>query len=328
MQTFFAPWYLARLDLTDHQFELFPSITPFREGWLTLDHAHQMHWQLSGNPSGTPVVWIHGGPGSSSSPLHRRLFDPEKFLIIQYDQRGCGQSKPRGCIEQNTTTDLVADLERLRKALGISRWSVVGGSWGAALALLYAQAYTQAVDRLLLRSPFLCTANEIERYFSHPPQACQHMLDRIAQACQQLGSASIPACSYRVFCQDNDVSSQTRLARAWVAYEASMDAYPISITAPTRFDDQSLIVRYRIHMHYLQHQCFVNHSVLERAHLLSDVDLTLIHGDQDALCPFENSLSIQRSIPHARLVTVTGAGHNMFDERMIHAVHTQIRRWE
>lgn len=313
--------------LTNQRVELFEAITPFRQGLLELDHMHRMRWQLSGNPQGAPVVWIHGGPGSSSSPLHRRFFDPEKFLIIQYDQRGCGQSEPRGSIECNTTSDLLADLERLRKALGVSKWSVAAGSWGAALALLYVQAHADVIERVLLRSPFLCTANEIDRYFLSPPKACEPQWEQLAHQCRQLGSASIQSCSYQVFCEASDSQAQVKLARAWVVYEAAMDAYPATTEPPSKFNDSALISRYRIQMHYLQHRCFVDEPILTHAHRLRNVDLVLVHGDQDALCPFDNSLAIQQASACARLVPVTGAGHNMFDERMIKAVFTEIQRW-
>ena len=125
--------------------KVFPDAPVLTQGWLDVGDGHAMHWQTSGNPDGKPVVWLHGGPGSSASALHKRFFDPAKFWIIQYDQRGCGKSRPAGSIHANQTADLVQDIERLRSHLKVPRWSVVGGSWGGALALLYAQAHPDFV---------------------------------------------------------------------------------------------------------------------------------------------------------------------------------------
>jgi len=322
--------------LTQTALKCFASIEPFKKGALELDSGHRMHWQLSGHPDGTPVLLIHGGPGSSSSALHRRLFDPEAFLIIQYDQRGCGLSEPKGGTQFNTTPDLIADIERLRHELGVSRWSVMGSSWGGTLALLYVQAYPDVIDRVLLRSPFLASAAEINGFVYAPRPECQAVWDELEQACRESqtdhsGQTPILAYSYRTFCVENDRVAQNKLARAWMNYESAMDAYPVRVTpsthADSRVDDRALIARYQVHTHYLQHRCFIARTVLERPSALPKADLTLVHGDQDALCPFENSVVIQRAAPHANLVRVTGAGHSMFNERMISALVEQFQAW-
>ena len=307
--------------------ELFPQLEPFERGWLALDHGHQMHWQLSGNPAAEPVIWIHGGPGSSATPLHRRLFDPGRFLIIQHDQRGCGASEPQGSIEANTAAILVADIERLRLALGVSRWSVAGGSWGATLALLYAQAYPDAVKRLMLRSPFLATAAEINGFLGSPRSSCLASWERLQHECIGLGGSTILDTSYQVFCLENDVAAQIQLARAWVQYEAAMDAYPVPVAPLSRFNDRALRARYRVHVHYLKHQCFVEQPILTHPEAFDGKAVTLVHGDQDALCPFGNSLAIARAVPHAHLRRVAGAGHNMVEPSMLSALVREIQAW-
>ena len=322
---------------------LFPPITPFREGLLALDGSHQMHWQLSGNPDGDPVLWIHGGPGSSASPMHRRLFDPKRYLIIQYDQRGCGRSQPRGETRCNTTQDLLADIEQLRLSLGIARWHVAGGSWGGSLALLYAQLHPAVIGRMLLRSPFLCSDREIDAYVNSPVPACKEVWTQLREQCNQEGSADILAHSHRIFSAPLEETARSadrlRLARAWAAYEAAMDGYPAAHrvcstpttsttpTPPSSSDEQALIARYRVHLHYLWHRCFVERPILTRPERFNAIELTLVHGEQDALCPFDNSLTIKRLVPHARLVAVPGAGHNAFGEGMVRSVVDQIQRW-
>lgn len=323
--------YRHRVSVSTLQNNLLPSITPFREGWLALEHDHRMHWQLSGNPDGLPVLWVHGGPGSSASPMHRRLLDPQKYLIIQYDQRGCGRSLPKGQTRVNTTQDLLTDIERLRCWLGIARWSVLAGSWGGSLALLYAQAHAEVIDRMVLRSPFLCTDQEIDAYLNCPPAACRAVWEQLLRECNRNGPSTILAYSHRVFCGESECpqmsADQSRLARAWATYEAAMDAYPERTTPPAQFDDQALITRYRVHLHYLWHRCFVDTPILKQPERLNDLSLTLVHGDQDALCPFDNSLGIQRLVPHATLVPVLGAGHNAFDARMVRALMEQLEDW-
>ena len=318
---------MAQSDMNTKRLALFPVLEPFDSGLLALDHGHQMHWQASGNPDGKPVLWIHGGPGSSASPLHRRLFDPTRFLIIQYDQRGCGRSEPHGDTAANTTSDLLQDIEHLRHALGIVRWDVAGGSWGATLALLYVQAHPDAVDRVLLRSTFLGTGAEIDAFLHEPQGACEAPWLQLRDACSNHGVGSILDISHRVFCEQSDNAAQCQLARAWVQYESAMDAYPAVAPSLSRFDDSALIARYQVHTHYLQHRCFLKQAVLSNTEVMRGLDLTLVHGEADALCPFANSVMIQRSVPHATLVPVAGAGHNMFDNRMLEALLMQFQTW-
>lgn len=305
----------------------FPEIPSAAQGWLDVGRGHLMHWQTSGNPNGTPVVWLHGGPGSSASPLHRRFFDPDKFWIIQYDQRGCGRSTPAGETEANQTSDLVNDLELLRHHLRLSRWSVVGGSWGGALALLYAKTYPRAVERMLLRSPFLCTAAEIENFMEFPPEACRARWQLLKDQLPEGSEETILEFGYRVFCLERDALAQSRLARAWMAYEAAMNVYPSRASDVSAFDDTALIARYRVLSHYLKHQCFVDHDVLSGIRVLAELNLTLVHGDQDALCPFANSLAIQSALPQTQLLRVAGGAHDLTDAGMMAATFSALQKW-
>lgn len=307
--------------------KLFPEIEPFAQGRLQVDGAHQIHWQTSGNPSGQPVVWLHGGPGSSASGLHRRLFDPEKFLIVQFDQRGCGRSLPAGTIDRNETSDLITDIECLREHVGVHRWNVVGGSWGGALALFYAQAHPNRVEKMLLRSPFLCTQSEIENFMEHPPEGCRERWKALKALVPSGSGETILEFGYRVFCQENDAHMQLTLARAWVAYEAAMNVYPSSAPPLGAMADEALIARYRIQSHYLVHRCFVQQDILKNASVLADIPLTIVHGDQDALCPFENSVVIQRSVPQAKIVRVARGAHDLTDPGMLAATIAEIACW-
>jgi proline iminopeptidase len=307
--------------------KLFAEIQPLSQGWLAVGDGHQLHWQTSGNPQGMPVVWLHGGPGSSASPLHRRFFDPALFWMIQYDQRGCGRSLPLGAIDHNETSYLLEDIECLRKHLSIAKWSVVGGSWGGALALLYAQAHPDRVDRMLCRSPFLCTQAEIENFMEHPPEGCRKPWEALQSLVPKHPQQTVLEFGYRVFCQESDVQKQAQLAQAWATYEAAMNVYPAQAPALGLGGHDALIARYRVQSHYLWYRCFVAQNILAQAHRMSDIPLTLVHGDTDALCPFENSLNIQRAATQANLIRVEGGGHDLTDQGMLSATFQALTSW-
>jgi len=307
--------------------KLFPEAQPLTQGWLSVGNGHRMHWQTSGNPQGRPVVWLHGGPGSSASPLHRRFFDPAVFWIIQYDQRGCGRSLPAGAIAHNETSDLIADIERLREHLGLASWSVVGGSWGGALALLYAQAHCDRIERMLLRSPFLCTQTEIENFMEHPPESCRERWQALKSLVPVESPQSILEFGHQVFCLEQDLCRQAQWAEAWMAYEAAMNVYPAQAPMLGQVDPAALINRYRVQSHYLIHKCFVSQPILAHAHALVTIPLTLVHGDRDSLCPFSNSQMIQQVLPHAKLVCVQGGGHDLTDAGMLAASFEELGQW-
>lgn len=307
--------------------KLFPEIPASAQGWLEVGDGHEIHWQTSGNPEGVPVVWLHGGPGSSASPLHRRFFDPEMFWIIQFDQRGCGRSRPAGAIRHNEISDLIADIERLRSYLGLSTWSVVGGSWGGALGLLYAMQHPERIERMLLRSPFLCTTAEIENFMEYPPEACRERWQRLKSLVPQSSGQTVLEYGYQVFCLENNLAEQLRLAEAWASYEAAMNVYPSEAPSPGALDGSAMIARYRIQSHYLKHRCFVTRDLLAQAQTLSKIPLTLVHGDMDALCPVANSQAIHGLVSQAKFVRVKGAGHDLTDSGVLAATFAELQLW-
>jgi proline iminopeptidase len=247
--------------------------------------------------------------------------------MIQYDQRGCGRSLPLGAIDHNETSYLLADIECLRKHLSIAKWSVVGGSWGGALALLYAQAHPDRVDRMLCRSPFLCTQAEIENFMEHPPEGCREPWEVLQSLVPKHPQQTVLEFGYRVFCLEKDVQQQAQLAQAWATYEAAMNVYPAQAPTLGLGGHEALIARYRVQSHYLWHRCFVAQNILAQAHRMSEIPLTLVHGDTDALCPFENSLNIQRVATQANLIRVEGGGHDLTDQGMLSATFQALTSW-
>ncbi len=307
--------------------KIFPGIAPFRQGWLAVGAGHEMHWELSGHPAGIPVVWLHGGPGSAASPLHRRFFDPNRFLIVQFDQRGCGKSRPAGLLSNNQTSDLVDDMESLRSMLGLKSWSVVGGSWGGALALAYAQRHPHVIEHLLLRSAFLCSAQEINQFMCHPPVACERALQQLMQQLPAGGQEDLLTYGHRVFCLEHDLRQQASLASAWAQYESAMNAYPQPEPYAELPPGETMVARYQIQCHYLANGCFVTREQLLAPEALRRLSLTLIHGEEDALCPLSNSHAILASVPAAHLIPLPDCGHELATIPMQNALLRVIAGW-
>jgi proline iminopeptidase len=307
--------------------QLFPELSAFRQGWLPGGHGHSMHWELSGNIKGKPVVWLHGGPGSCASPLHRRFFDPEQFLIIQYDQRGCGKSHAIEPLVRNQTNELVQDLEQLREFFGLTAWSIVGGSWGGALALAYAQQYSAQIEHLLLRSPFLCSLAEIDAFMNHPPASCLSLWHALNRQISDTGTESLLEYGYRVFCLEHDIALQSALAVSWAQYESAMNAFPDPAPEWIMQSGESLITRYQIQCHYLHHKCFVTRDALLGPEALKKIKLTLIHGEQDALCPVNNSETIHAIAPDSTLIKLPHSGHALGTQAMQQALLDAVACW-
>jgi proline iminopeptidase len=306
--------------------KMFPEITPYDHGWLSVGDGHEIHWEVSGNPNAMPVVWLHGGPGSQSSPIHRRFFDPQRFHMVQFDQRGCGLSRPAGGISNNTTDDLVSDIETLRNYLHINHWYVVGGSWGGALALAYAQRHGEVIKGLLLRSTFLCGRSEISDFLQHPPLTCrapwQHLMGLVSENLHH----DFLRYGHEVFCINQHVEIQAQLAKAWATYEAAMNAYPDSGPMMNELDTVALIQRYRIQCHYLIQNCFITTNYLLQPSALKKLPITIIHGEEDAICSVENSWRIKKSAPHAKLVILPNCGHGLMSAQTICSLLGEIKK--
>ena len=264
---------------------------PFRSLALEVSQGHRLQVQLSGKPAGIPALVLHGGPGSGCSPLLRRFFDPARYCIVCVDQRGAGRSTPRGATAHNTTADLLDDLRALRELLGIGRWLVVGGSWGATLALAYALREPAAVLGLLLRATFLARASDIEAFFARPdgqPPLRWQEIDRATS------------------------SEAGAIALAWWRHEQSMSGSPAPAPAPPAGAAlEALVDRYRVQSHYLRHRCWLDEPpLLDRCAALPRVPTLLLHGSADRVCPPAGAAALHARVPHAGLRWVEGAGHD------------------
>jgi proline iminopeptidase len=270
--------------------------TPLRRLSLAVGDGHRLHVDEWGAADGLPALVLHGGPGSGCTPLLRRFFDPARFRIVCPDQRGAGRSIPAGSIHANTTAHLLADLRQLRRALGIDRWLVVGGSWGATLALAHALDAPEVVSGLLLRGSFLARPQDIADFFAGAPAGLAERWPRLADGSSDDGEASA-------------------IVDAWARHEHRLSGAGTLAQPP---DITKLLPRYRIQSHYLQHGCWLQAPpLLERCAAVAPVPTLLLHGSQDRICPPEGAVALARRLPHAGLRWAEGAGHDPTHPAMV-----------
>ena len=289
---------------------LFPGIEPYRSGQLAVDSLHTLYWEECGNPAGEPVLFLHGGPGGGISPRHRRFFDPEHYRIVLFDQRGAGRSTPAGEVRDNTTQLLVDDVERLRTLLGIGRWLVFGGSWGATLALAYGERHPERCSGFVLRGVFLCSQGEID-WFMHGmglffPEAHAAF---VAELPEDERGDLLGGYAQRLF--GDDFEASLRAARAWSMYEGRCAYLQPNPHAPGGLaaDALSLAIG-RLEAHY-----FLNTGFLEDGELLANLDrishlpAAIVQGRYDMICPPATAQRLHAAWPGSRLHMVADAGH-------------------
>ena len=309
--------------------DLFPPIEPFATGMLPLDPPHAMYWEQCGNPEGPAVVFLHGGPGAGATPTHRRFFDPAHYRIVIFDQRGAGRSTPLGTLVNNSTAHLVADIERLRRHLGIDRWIVFGGSWGSTLALAYAEAHSDRLRALVLRGIFLCRRSEIDWFlygiraiFPEPWRSFSNFLPE-AERGDLLGN-------YYRRLTHADPAIHMPAARAWSRYEGACSTLLPNVEATANFaDDRVALGLARMEAHY-----FVNHIFLPENALLDNIGrlrrhpATVIQGRYDMVCPIMTADLLARAWPEARYVVVPDAGHSALEPGIRAALVTACERFK
>jgi proline iminopeptidase len=281
---------------------------------LDLGEPHRMYYEQSGNPRGVPVVFLHGGPGAGSSAVHRQFFDPAFYRIVVLDQRGAGRSTPLGCLEDNTTPHLIADLERLRAHLGIDRWMVFGGSWGSTLAIAYAEHHPERVSALVLRGIFLCRASEIEWFLyglkTIFPEAWRTFAGYIPEA----GRGDLLS-AYHVRLVDPDPAVHMPAARSWSVYEGSCSTLlPNPALVADFATDRVALGLARIEAHYFRHDIFLpENSLLERADRLKKIPGVIVQGRYDIVCPTVSADDLHQAWPEAEYLVVPDAGHSAFE---------------
>ncbi len=291
---------------------LYPAITPYHQFKLAVTPPHELYVEECGTPDGIPVLFLHGGPGAGCEEYHRRFFNPEVYRIVLFDQRGAGNSTPHAELQHNTTWDLVADIETIRQHLKIDRWLVFGGSWGATLALAYAQTHTQRVLGLILRGIFLCRPREIEWFYQEGasrifPDYWEQFINVIPVTERQ----NMVAAYYRRLTSSDELI-RMQAAKAWSVWEGRTATLRGTKHVVDHFaHPHTALSLARIECHYFMHDSFMQENQLLRdANKLHDIPGVIVQGRYDVVCPLESAWALSKAWPQADLQIVADAGHS------------------
>lgn len=308
--------------MTD-RLDLYPAIEPFSTGRLKVSEIHEIYYEVSGNPNGKPVIVCHGGPGGGTTPSMRRYFNPAKYRIVLFDQRGCGKSTPNAELSGNTTWDLVADMEKLRRHLDIGTWQVFGGSWGSTLALAYAETHPEYVTELVLRGIFTLRRSELLWFYQEGASwmfadAWEKYLEPIPEA----ERGDLIAAYYRRL-TGKDEAEKLKAAKAWSAWEGGTVSLVPSQERIDSFSADAFAIAFaRIECHY-----FVNHGFFDRddqlianAHKIRHIPGVIVQGRYDVVTPMKTAWDLHKAWPEADLVLVGDAGHAASEPGIIDAL--------
>lgn len=293
---------------------LFPSIEPFEAGRLAVDALHELYWEQSGNPTGVPVLFLHGGPGAGATAQHRRFFDPEVYLIIIFDQRGAGRSTPLGEITHNTTAHLIADMETLRQHLGVDRWFLFGGSWGSSLAIAYAEQFSERCMGLVLRGIFLCRQHEVKWFLEGMKNFFPEAWDAFAGHLPLKERKNL-LDNYHRRLTDPDPDIHMPAAQAWSRYEGSCSTLLPDIDALVALAEPNAALGLaRIEAHYFKHNMFVEEgALLAHAGRLETIPGVIVQGRYDMVCPIASAVELSDAWPEADLNIIADAGHSAME---------------
>ena len=290
---------------------LYPEIAPYHIFFLATGGKHAVYVEQSGNPDGIPVIFLHGGPCSGTKPDHRRFFNPELYRIILFDQRGCGLSLPFGELENNTTQDLIADMENIRQTLGIDRWLVFGGSWGAALGLLYAQQHPEKVTGMIIRAVFLVRQQDLDWFAKDgASRIYPEQWQRLVESIPEQGRENLVEGLCDALWGKDEVAKR-RVAKEWMAWGGQValgnDYQP---GGESDHVTEKMVKQVRMELHYARHHYFIKENqILENCAVLHDIPTIIIHGRQDLVCPIEAGMKLHQALPHADYVVLPNAGH-------------------
>jgi proline iminopeptidase len=308
--------------------DLFPEIGPFETGYLPLTDGHVMYWEQVGNPRGLPALFLHGGPGAGAGTVHRRFFDPDFWRVTIFDQRGAGRSRPLGSLAANTTPNLVADIETLRRRLGIERWLLFGGSWGSTLALAYAQAHPERVAACVLRGVFLGRPEEVEWFL--------HGLAAVFPDAHAAFAGFLPEAergdllgNYLKRLSDPDPTIHMPAARAWSMYEGSCSTLLPSPDSVLSFaQDRSALGLARIEAHYFTQDLFLPPGgLLAGMDRIAHIPAEIVQGRYDMICPARTAFELAAAWPAARLTVIPDSGHSALEPGMRRALVAAVERF-
>ena len=292
--------------------DFFPEIEPFQTHHLKVSELHTIYVEQCGNPKGRPVLFLHGGPGGGISSDHRRYFDPSHYHIILFDQRGSGKSTPAAELRENSTWDLVSDIEKIRQTLGIENWIVFGGSWGSTLALAYAETHPERVKGLILRGIFLCRPSEIKWFYQFGaseifPDVWQTYHDHIPS---EERHDFVSAYYKRLTHENADI--RLAAAKTWSKWEAATSRLIVDLKAIDAFEDPTFALQFaRIECHYFMNNAFfkTNNWLLENISKIKNIPTVIVQGRYDVVCPARSAWDLHRAFPEAELHIIADAGH-------------------
>ncbi len=292
--------------------DLYPDIEPFHHWRLDVDAVHSLYVEECGRRSGIPVLFLHGGPGAGCEPYHRRFFDPERYHIILFDQRGSGHSTPHASLADNTTWHLVEDMEKLRRRMGLEKWLLFGGSWGSTLALAYAQTYPERVSGLILRGVFLCRPKEVRWFYQEGasrlfPDFWQDFIAPVAPDQRQ----DMVSAYYQILTGDDELRRMAA-AKAWSVWEGRTATLLHDEAVEQHFAQPHVALSMaRIECHYFMNNAFLQpEQLLQDAHKLAGIPGIIVHGRYDVICPLENAWELHQRWPDSRLQIIADAGHS------------------
>ena len=292
--------------------DFYPKIEPFLKGRLKVSDLHEIYYEQSGNPKGKPIVFLHGGPGGGTNPDQRRFFDPAHYQITLLDQRGCGQSTPFAELKENTTWDLISDIEKVRNLLEIPKWHVFGGSWGSTLALAYAIQHPQVVTALILRGIFLCRPSEIRWFYQEGasqifPDLWDHYLKPIPPNERH---DMVSAYHKRLTSPSEEIRLEA--ARAWSIWEGSTSYLLSQTSAIQEYEDARKALPFaRIECHYFMNKAFfpTDNYILENISKIRHIPAVIVQGRYDVVCPATSAWELHRAWPESQIHLIPDAGH-------------------
>ncbi|MEJ2565866.1 MAG: prolyl aminopeptidase [Gammaproteobacteria bacterium] len=301
---------------------LYPDIKPYANHSLRVDALHTLHIEECGNPQGLPVVFVHGGPGAGCEAYHRRFFDPNIYRIVLFDQRGAGHSTPHAELRNNTTQDLVSDMETIRRHLGIERWVVFGGSWGSTLGLVYAETHPERVLGLILRGIFLCTPGEIRWFYQEgASRIFPDYWDDYMKTVPVEERGDMVSGYYRLLTGGNEIARMAA-AKAWSTWEGRCSTLRSRSEVVNHFSDpRTALSLARIECHYFMNDSFLEpDQIIRDAARLADIPGVIVHGRYDVVCPVENAWRLHQAWPQAELKIIADAGHSATEPGIIDAL--------
>ncbi len=302
---------------------IYPKLHAYHSEMLDMGDGHKIFLELSGNPKGIPVLYIHGGPGAGLSPIYRRLFDPEKYWIIGFDQRGCGNSTPFAALENNDTDRILSDMEVIQQYLKLDKWMLTGGSWGTTLALLYAIQHPKSVSAIVLRGVFLAREQDFDWYLSPSGGAAQIFPEyhqAFLEAIKDHPNDNIVDAYLDIFTNGNEIAKMAA-AKAWCLWEERISTLSSSVQELDLSQDLHRAISLAIlECYYIKNRCFISENfILENAHRISAIPGTIVHGRYDIVCKLENAHALTKQWRNSQLLIVPESGHSTSEPKIADA---------